>query len=235
MQLPVYNINGEVTSHIEVPDVVFGIEPNVAVMHQGLVRQQANARTGTHDTRTRAEVSGGGKKPWRQKGTGRARQGSIRAPQWRGGGIVFGPHPRSYKQQMPRKMRRLAVRSALSQKLLEQKLRVLTGLSEMEPRTKVMIGVLDTVRGGPGSTLIATNGRNETAYRAGNNIPGVKFIHAMNMGVADLLKFDYLVLEDTAIEPLVQNLSKEVTQPAESASEAAFVLTPRAEAVEDES
>jgi large subunit ribosomal protein L4 len=116
MQIDVLNLNGEVTGQVEVSDFVFGIEPNTAVMHQALVRQHANKRLGTHSTKTRGEVSGGGRKPWKQKGTGRARQGSTRAPHWRHGGIVFGPKPRDYTQEMPKRMRRLALRSALSDK-----------------------------------------------------------------------------------------------------------------------
>src|SRR6478609_2638477 len=112
MQIDVVDTQGKVVGSVELDDTVWGIEPHVAVMHQALVRQQANARLGTHQTKTRGEVRGGGKKPWRQKGTGRARQGSIRAPQWKGGGVVWGPHPRKYTQRMPQKMRRLAVRSA---------------------------------------------------------------------------------------------------------------------------
>ena len=116
MQIDVRNLAGEVTGQLELSDFVFGIEPNVAVMHQALVQQHANGRLGTHSTRTRGEVRGGGRKPWRQKGTGRARQGSIRAPHWKGGGVVWGPKPRDYTQAMPKRMRRLALRSVLSAK-----------------------------------------------------------------------------------------------------------------------
>lgn len=210
MQLPVYNLNGDIVSQLEVSDLVFGIQPNLAVMHQALVRQLANARTGTHDTRTRAEVSGGGRKPWRQKGTGRARQGSIRAPQWRGGGVVFGPHPRSYEQRMPRKMRRLALRSALSQKVAEERLLVVTGLSEMEPRTKAMIAALERLGLAGQKVLIATNGRNEPVQKAGSNLPNVKVIHASNLNIADLLKYDYLFLEDGAVNSLQEILLRSV-------------------------
>ncbi|ACZ41633.1 ribosomal protein L4/L1e [Thermobaculum terrenum ATCC BAA-798] len=210
MQLPVYNLNGDIVSQLEVSDLVFGIQPNLAVMHQALVRQLANARTGTHDTRTRAEVSGGGRKPWRQKGTGRARQGSIRAPQWRGGGVVFGPHPRSYEQRMPRKMRRLALRSALSQKVAEERLLVVTGLSEIEPRTKAMIAALEKLGLAGQKVLIATNGRNESVQKAGSNLPNVKVIHASNLNIADLLKYDYLFLEDGAVNSLQEILLRSV-------------------------
>jgi len=210
VQLPVYNLNGDIVSQLEVSDLVFGIQPNLAVMHQALVRQLANARTGTHDTRTRAEVSGGGRKPWRQKGTGRARQGSIRAPQWRGGGVVFGPHPRSYEQRMPRKMRRLALRSALSQKVAEERLLVVTGLSEIEPRTKAMIAALERLGLAGQKVLIATNGRNEPVQKAGSNLPNVKVIHASNLNIADLLKYDYLFLEDGAVNSLQEILLRSV-------------------------
>lgn len=202
MQLPVQNLNGEVVSQAEVHDLVFGIVPNHAVMHQALVRQQANMRSGTHNTLTRAHVSGGGKKPWRQKGTGRARQGSIRAPQWRGGGVVFGPHPRKYTQKMPRKMRRLATRSMLSQKVIEQRLVLLQGLPAIEPRTKAMVSALQALRLNGSSALIATNGRNEAAERAGGNLPNIKVIHASNLSMADMLKYDYLFLDLDAVAPL---------------------------------
>src|SRR5213592_963200 len=125
MKLDVKSATGAGAGTVDVPDELFGIEPNTAVMHQVVTAQLAAARSGTHSTKTRAEVAGGGKKPWRQKGTGRARQGSIRAPHWRGGGIVFGPHPRSYHRDLPRKMRRLALRSALSAKLQEGELLVI--------------------------------------------------------------------------------------------------------------
>src|SRR6187431_244288 len=124
MQVDIHNLKGEVVGSAELDETVWGIEPNIPVMHQALVRQLANARIGTAETKTRGEVRGGGRKPWRQKGTGRARQGTIRAPQWKGGGVVFGPHPRKYTQAMPRQMRRLAIRSALSAKLADDRLTV---------------------------------------------------------------------------------------------------------------
>src|SRR5205814_2535934 len=123
----------------ELDDSIFGITPNMAVVRQAVLRQQANARQGTHDTKTRAEVRGGGRKPWRQKATGRARQGSTRGQQWRHVGVVFGPHPRSYEQDMPRKMRRLAIRSVLSAKAADGQLVVVDSFSELEPRTKAMV------------------------------------------------------------------------------------------------
>jgi len=143
MLVPVYNMGGEKVGETELADSIFAAPVNEAVMHQALVRQLANARLGTHKTKTRAEVSGGGRKPWRQKGTGRARQGSIRSPQWRKGGTVFGPQPRSYRKKMPRKMRRMALRSALSVKAASEQIILLDTLRMEEPRTKDMVALLD--------------------------------------------------------------------------------------------
>ncbi len=237
MQLPVYSLVGEVVSQAEVSDLVFGIVPNLPVMHQALVRQQANARLGTHNTLTRSHVTGGGKKPYRQKGTGRARQGSIRAPHYRGGGVVFGPHPRKYTQSMPRKMRRLALRSALSQKVTEQRLLLVSGLAQMEPRTKVMNSALAALRVGTAGVLVATNGTNEAARRAGGNLRNVKLVHAANLSIADVLKYDYLVIADDAVQPLqtvlldgAREAAATSAGEAETGSEAmaddAFVLRP---------
>jgi large subunit ribosomal protein L4 len=236
VQLQVHNISGEEAGQVELSDLVFGIEPNRAVMHQALVRQQANARAGTHSTLTRSDVSGGGKKPWRQKGTGRARQGSIRAPQWRGGGVVFGPHPRSYKQAMPRKMRRLAIRSALSQKVLEGRLRIVQGLAEIEPRAKAMEAALHALGVRPEGALVATNGRVESVERAGGNLVKVRVIHASNLNMADLLKYEYLLLAREAVEPVQRVLldgvrqaaAPEAAAPVEApaAGEPAFTMVP---------
>lgn len=204
MRLPVHNLAGEAVGELEASDLVFGIEPNLAVMHQALLRQQANGRAGTHNTRTRAHVAGGGKKPYRQKGTGHARQGSIRSPQYRGGGVVFGPHPRSYAQQMPRKMRRLALRSALSQKVHEQRLVVLRGLEALEPRARIMMALLGSV--GARSALVATGQNHQPAAQAGGNLRGVRVLQAANLNIADLLKYDYLVLDESAVQPLTEVL-----------------------------
>ncbi len=146
MLVPVHNMTGEQVGEIELRDDIFAAPINKAVMHQALVRQLANARRGTHKTKERGEVRGGGRKPWRQKGTGRARQGSTRAPHWRGGGIVFGPTPRSYEQQMPRKMRRLAMRSALSIKVSNDQLVVLQDLKIGSPKTKEIVSVLGNLK-----------------------------------------------------------------------------------------
>jgi large subunit ribosomal protein L4 len=203
VQAQVYNTAGEVVDQIELNEYIFGIEPNVPVMHQALVRQRANARLGTHATRTRGQVSGGGKKPWRQKGTGRARQGSIRAPQWRGGGTVFGPHPRSYRQDMPRKMRRLALRSALSDKARSEAITIVQGLEEIEPRTKVMQQVLEALAV-TGSALIVMPAKSETIERAAGNLPAVKTLLYSNLNLADLLKFQRLILTPAAVAEITR-------------------------------
>ncbi len=198
MQVDVHDMTGAVVGQAELDDSVWGIEPNVAVMHQALIRQQANARKGTHNTLTRGEVRGGGRKPWRQKGTGRARQGSIRAPQWIGGGVVWGPHPRSYAQDMPRKMRRLAVRSALSAKVRDGRLTVIEGLEGVEPRTKAMKTVIGTLPASR-SVLIVMPGRVEAIYRAAGNLEDVETIQAPYLNVRDVLKYDRLVVTREAI------------------------------------
>ena len=198
MNVDVVDTTGAVVGQAELDDTVWGIEPNIAVMHQALVRQQANARKGTHDTKTRGEVRGGGRKPWRQKGTGRARQGSTRSPQWVGGGVVWGPHPRSYEQDMPRKMRRLAIRSALSAKVRDGRLTVIQGLDAIEPRTKIMKGVIGTLPESR-SVLIVMPGRTEAIVKSAGNLPGVETIHAPYLNVRDVLKFDRLVVTQEAI------------------------------------
>jgi large subunit ribosomal protein L4 len=199
MQVLVHNIQGETVGEVELRDDIFGLEPNVAVMHQALVRQLANARLGTHKTKNRKEVSGGGRKPWRQKGTGRARQGSIRAPQWRGGGTVFGPRPRSYNQKMPRQMRRLAYRSALSVKAQQGQIVVLDALQVEVPKTREMIAVLDRLNV-DSSVLILLPQRNENVEKSARNIPDAKTLRASYLNVRDLLNYDYLVMPLAALE-----------------------------------
>lgn len=199
MQIDVYNTAGSVVGSASLDESVWGIEPNIAVMHQALVRQLANARKGTHDTKTRARVSGGGRKPWRQKGTGRARQGSIRAPQWIGGGVVFGPHPRSYVQAMPRQMRRLAIRSALSAKVKDGLMTVIEGLGEVEPRTKAMKSVIGAFPASR-STLIVTAGKAESIERGAGNLQDVLTIQAGNLNVRDVLKYERLLVTREALE-----------------------------------
>lgn len=179
---------------------------NEPVMHQALLRQQANARQGTHDTKTRTEVSGGGKKPWRQKGTGRARQGSTRAPQWTGGGVVFGPTPRKYTQDMPRKQRRLALRSALAVKAMGQELTVLDSFELKAPRTKAVVELLVTVEAGR-RVLVVLGGRNQALERSARNLPEVKVIIAGNLSVRDLLIADTVLITREALAHIEEVLA----------------------------
>ncbi|MFQ6016267.1 MAG: 50S ribosomal protein L4 [Anaerolineae bacterium] len=201
MKLPVRDLTGKEVDQIELRDDVFNIPVNVPVMHQALVRQQANARLGTHKTKTRSEVSGGGRKPWRQKGTGRARHGSIREPQWRGGGIVFGPRPRSYRQRMPRKMRRLALKSALSAKVAEGQLIVLDQLEMSDPRTKEILQILDSLAV-DSSALILLAEENHNVECSARNIPDVKTLRAQYLNVRDLLGYEYLIAPVEAVRAI---------------------------------
>ncbi len=203
MRVPVRNMAGETVDEVELRDDVFGIEPNVAVMHQALVRQQANARAGTAKTKSRGEVRGGGAKPWRQKGTGRARQGSIRSPQWVGGGVVFGPTPRSFAKRMNRKMRRLALRSALSVKAGAQQLVVLDALAMEQPRTKEMNAFLGRLNVGT-TALILLSDRNDNVELSARNLSNVKTIMPSCLSVRDLLNYDYLLADREAVT-LVQD------------------------------
>jgi large subunit ribosomal protein L4 len=209
VQANVYNLAGEVVRSIELDDAIFGIEPNMAVVHQALVRQQANARQGTHNTKTRADVRGGGRKPWRQKGTGRARQGSTRSPQWRHGGVVFGPHTRSYEQDMPRKMRRLAIRSVLSGKARDGQLVIVDSFQEIEPRTRVMSDTLKNLNiTDKSSTLIFTTGESNL-LQAASNLAHVKTLSAHLLSVVDMLKHDYVVLPISSLEVVTSILGNQ--------------------------
>lgn len=199
MQVPVYNQAGESVDQVELRDDIFGITPNKSVMHQALVRQLANGRQGSADTKTRGEVSGGGRKPWKQKGTGRARQGSTRAPHWKGGGTVFGPHPRSYRQRMPKQMRRLAIRSALSAKAAEDQIRVISGFGFEAPRTSELNGFLVSLKC-PTTALILLPDRDEIVVRSARNLAGVKTLHTSYLNVRDLLGYDFLIMSREALQ-----------------------------------
>lgn len=214
MLVPIYNIRGEVVGERDLPESIFGIEPNEDLMHQALVRQLANARLGTHDTKTRGEVSGGGRKPWRQKGTGRARQGSTRSPIWRGGGIVFGPTPRSYSLDMPKKMRRAAVRSALSVKARDGLVTLVDDLDLGGRRTKDMMQLLANLQVGE-DVLIALDQRNENVEIASRNLPRVKVIQAGYLNVRDLLGYERLLLPVSSLDIIEAWLQAESTVPAE--------------------
>ena len=199
MKADLHGLDGKVSGSVELDDTVWGIEPNIGVMHQALVRQQANARVGTAETKTRAEVRGGGRKPWRQKGTGRARQGSTRAPNWVGGGVVWGPHQRDYSQALPKKMRGLAVRSALSAKVRDERLLVIDGLDAIEPRTRIMkdlVAKLPESR----SFLLVIPDKLDAIVRAAGNLENVHWVMASYLNVRDVLKFERLVVMKSSIE-----------------------------------
>jgi large subunit ribosomal protein L4 len=198
MQVPLFNQAGEEISQIELRDDIFGIAPNKAVMHQALLRQNANARQGTHATKTRGMVRGGGKKPWKQKGTGRARQGSTRAPQWKGGGVVFGPHPRSYEQKMPKKMRHLALKSALAAKAQENQIVVVDEIKLDEAKTASMRRILSMLKAQP-TALVLLPEANESLSRAAHNLDNVKTLRTSYLNIRDLLGYEKLVMSKAAL------------------------------------
>jgi large subunit ribosomal protein L4 len=203
MKIPVKNMQGEAIGELEVRDDIFGIEPNEAVMHQAVKRQLANKRQGTADTKTRAEVAGGTHKVFRQKGTGHARQGDNRAPHWRKGGVVGGPTPRSYEQQMPKKMRRLALKSALSVKTKAGQLVVLDELKFDAPKTKAMDDLLSRLSV-EASALFLLTGAEENVMKSGRNLPDVKLLNAKYLNVIDLLNHDAIIAPKSAIEMIEQ-------------------------------
>ena len=200
-KVDVYDIKGKKVSDIELAENVFGIEPNEAIVHSVLKNYLANQRQGTQSTKTRSEVSGGGRKPWRQKGTGRARQGSTRAPQWIKGGIALGPKPRSYRYTVNKKERRLAIRSVLSSKVLEKELTVLDKIELKEIKTKSMVKALTALKL-EGKTLIVLPENDKNVVMSARNIEGVKTISANNINVFDLLKYNNLVLPVDTVKKL---------------------------------
>ena len=200
-KIDVYNMEGKKVSDVELNDNVFGIEPNEAIVHSVLVNYLANQRQGTQSTKTRSEVSGGGRKPWRQKGTGRARQGSIRAPQWVKGGIALGPRPRSYKYTVNKKERRLAIRSVLSSKVLENNLVVLDKAEMKEIKTQAMVKTLANLKV-EGKTLILLPEKNENVQKSARNIKNVKTTLVNTINVYDLLKYNKLVITLDAVKKL---------------------------------
>jgi large subunit ribosomal protein L4 len=214
MLVPVYNTNGEQVGERELPDAIFGVEPNLDLMHQALMRQLANARLGTHKTKTRGEVSGGGRKPWRQKGTGRARQGSTRSPIWRHGGIVFGPRPRGYEQDMPKKMRRAALRSALSSKAREGLVSVVDSLRLEQPRAKEMAQILANLKVA-GDALIAISEPDVNVQLASRNLAGIEVILASYLNVRDVLSHERLLLPVKSLELIEAWLAPEKRAAAE--------------------
>jgi large subunit ribosomal protein L4 len=213
--LTVYDQSGKPSGELHLPAGLFGVEASVALLHQAVVRQQGNARQGTHATKTRGEVSGGGKKPWRQKGTGRARQGSIRAPQWRHGGTVFGPHPRTYEQRMPRKQRRLAIRAALGVRMAADQLRVLDGLTLQAPRTREVAALLHEL-GAAGRTLLVLADHDLMVEKSVRNLASLKAVLAANLSVEDVLAADTVILTRAALEQVGAWLGASAEEPEES-------------------
>ena len=196
-KIDVYNIEGKKVSTLELNDNVFGIKPNEAVVHSALVNYMANQRQGTASTKTRAEVSGGGRKPWRQKGTGRARQGSIRAPQWIKGGIALGPKPRTYTIKLTKKVKRLALKSALSSKVNENNIMVVDEINFSEIKTKNMVNVLNNLKLET-NALIVLGEKNENVVRSAKNIPNVKTAYVNTINVYDILKYNKFIVTKEA-------------------------------------
>ena len=199
-----FDQTGKEVSSVELNDAIFGIEPNESVVFDVIISQRASLRQGTHAVKNRSAVSGGGRKPWRQKGTGRARQGSIRSPQWRGGGTVFGPTPRSYKMDMPRKARRLAMKSVLSQKVADNDLIILDQLTLEAPKTKELKAILDNANVS-GKVLVVSDDKN--VQLSGKNLPKVKVVPVNGLNVVDAVDYQKLVLTQDAIKRIEEVLA----------------------------
>ncbi|MGX9708035.1 50S ribosomal protein L4 [Laceyella tengchongensis] len=206
-KVTVLDMSGKQVGEIELADAIFGITPNEAVLHDAVVMQQASLRRGTHAVKNRAAVRGGGRKPWRQKGTGRARQGSIRSPQWVGGGVVFGPTPRTHAYKLPKKVRRLAIKSALASKVIDSQLVVLDELKLEQPKTRDMVQVLKNL-GVERKALVVADNLEDNAVLAARNIPGVKLITADGVNVLDVLYHDKLILTRGAVNRVEEVLGQ---------------------------
>ncbi|GIN92795.1 50S ribosomal protein L4 [Siminovitchia terrae] len=204
-KVAVYNQEGSKVGEVDLNDSIFGIEPNNHVLFEAIVMQQASLRQGTSKVKTRSEVRGGGRKPWRQKGTGRARQGSIRSPQWRGGGTVFGPVPRSYSYKLPKKVRRLAIKSALSAKALEESILVVEALTFDAPKTKEFAKVLQSLPVGK-KALVVTDVPEDNVALSARNIPGVTVVDANSINVLDVVGHETLILTKAAVEKVEEVL-----------------------------
>lgn len=204
-RVSVYNMGGDPVGEVELRDDIFGVAANPAVLHEAVVIHLANRRRGTHDTKTRAEVSGGGRKPWRQKGTGRARHGSIRSPIWRGGGIVFGPHPRDYGYRLPKKVRRLALKFALSEKVRAGELVVIDTFALPAPKTKEALKFLARFEASGGALLVGAAPSREMKLAVAN-IAGVKFVPVTNLNVYDILRYPKLIVTREALARIEEAL-----------------------------
>lgn len=211
MKVDVFNMKGEKVQTVELPPEIFEAKVNIALMHQAYVQQMANARLGTHKTKTRSEVSGGGRKPWRQKGTGRARQGSIRAPQWVHGGVIHKPRPRKYTQHMPVKMRRAALRSALTVKAQEQGIVVVDELALEAPKTRLMAQALRALVGDASALVLAPekDAMYDVVMLSTRNLPNAKLLLANYLNIRDLFTYDKLVMPLKALDVLKANLAQE--------------------------
>ena len=206
MQAPFFDALGERNGEVDLPDAIFNEKPNIPVMHQAYLRQLANARQGTASTKTRATVRGGGAKPYRQKGTGRARHGSIREPSMKGGANVFGPRPSDFSQKMPKQMRRLALRSALSQKAIEEKVRVIEAFVFDEPKTKQAQELMDAI-GFDSTTLVVLPAPSYTVSRSFENLVTAKIVLARNLNIKDIFSHTYMLISKDSIELLEENFS----------------------------
>jgi len=195
----VYNVSGEQVSEMELKDSVFGVEINEHAMHQVVKNQLANKRQGTKSSLTRAEVRGGGRKPWRQKGTGRARHGTIRSPLWVGGGVTFAPKSRDYSYTLPKKLRRVAMKSALSSKVASEQIKILEELKLDAPKTKEMANILKSLEAGKKALIVITD-NDEAIVRSAKNIPGVQTISVNTLNVYDILKYDHFIITKDAVE-----------------------------------
>ena len=212
MLLPIKDMAGKQLGELEVSDAVFAAPVNKSLMHQALVRQLANARLGNHSTKTRGQVRGGGRKPWRQKGTGRARAGSTRSPNWVGGGTVFGPTPRSYEKAMPRKMRRAALRSAVSVKAAAEQIVVMDDFQMESPKTKDMLATLGALGATGQTVLFVLAEKNENIQRSAGNLAQVKLLLSGYLNIRDLLGYDLLVFSKDAIEQVEEWLAVSVAE-----------------------
>jgi large subunit ribosomal protein L4 len=207
MKVDVVDIAGKKIKQMELPASIFEAPVNIDLMHQAFVRQTANARLGTHETKTRGEVSGGGRKPWRQKGTGRARQGSIRSAQWVGGGKIHTPHPRSYRKKMPRKMRRAAVRSALTVRASEEAIILVDGFNLKEPKTKDLVNtIVKLTRGKSALVVLAEKESKMNVFLSSENLADVKILLAKYLNIRDLLSYDHLIVDLPAIKVIEEYL-----------------------------
>jgi len=209
MTLDIYKIDGSLSGEkLELADEIFGIEPNDHTIYLAVKAHLANQRQGTHKTKERGEVNGGGKKPWKQKGRGGARAGTTRSPLWVGGGTIFGPRPRDYRQDLPKKAKRLARKSALSHKVKDEQLVIVEDFNFEKPNTKEFAGLLNAFKFSGKKVLLLTNGKQEVVYKSGRNIPKVQIIEAANASTYDILNNQVLMIQKSALETITSTFNK---------------------------